>query len=41
VVFFKCPGMFRRRIDVDFGFGWIQGLWLVRGLFVVYVMLIR
>jgi hypothetical protein len=41
VVFFRWPGMWRWRIDVDFGFGWIRGLWLVRGLLVVCVMLIR
>jgi hypothetical protein len=41
VVFFGWPGMWCRRIDVDFGFGWIRGLWLVRGLLVVYVMLIQ
>jgi hypothetical protein len=40
VVFFRWPGMWRRRIDVNFGFGWIRGLWLVRGLLVACVMLI-
>jgi hypothetical protein len=39
VVFFT-PGMWRWCIDVDFGFGWIWGLWPVRGLLVVCVMLI-
>jgi hypothetical protein len=30
--------MWHWRIDVDFGFGWIWGLWLVRGLLVVCVV---